>query len=509
MEWPLWAIFLALGGFVGNFTFSVTDHAQNGFYHSSEWIPVCSSGRPGLHRALAALQPIAEDGIANTPLVCNQKPGMRTNETKILILLMLGLVAVVGCKTEQVYHASDSVVAGPGTNFHTAFIEFDDQGELWEPHQIEKAVHAIKTNQPVFLVTYVHGWKNNADFNNDNYIHFTNMLHALAEKLPEHGRMQVVGAYLAWRGDSVAYHDPISSVARQLSFWSRMEAAERVAGTSATEALYSIMQAANSNPNSKVILMGHSMGALILEKALSQAMVGSLLSGNPKSSKAPADLVVLINSAASSIQARQLISMVGRLAPESAEAPVGGSGTNSAPFSREHPLVISATSKGDWATGKVFPLGMWFSSLGKSFRPYATNEVFGGKQASYYTTTPGHNENLWSHKIVRIDSGKVRKARSNLQTEQEAFRTNLGSTDDRSIFKIGGHLYQVKRIPKSHNNTPYWVMQVPTAIIKDHEDIFNDRFTGFIGGLFRMTEVTEKASPRRSLERKHFKQQAD
>jgi len=43
MEWPLWVIFLALGGFVGNFIFSVTDHAQNGFYHHSEWIPVCSS----------------------------------------------------------------------------------------------------------------------------------------------------------------------------------------------------------------------------------------------------------------------------------------------------------------------------------------------------------------------------------------------------------------------------------------------------------------------------------
>jgi hypothetical protein len=28
---------------VGNFIFSVTDHAQNGFYHRTEWIPVCSS----------------------------------------------------------------------------------------------------------------------------------------------------------------------------------------------------------------------------------------------------------------------------------------------------------------------------------------------------------------------------------------------------------------------------------------------------------------------------------
>jgi hypothetical protein len=42
-DWPLWVIFLALGGFVGNFIFSVTDHAQNGFYRQTEWIPVVSS----------------------------------------------------------------------------------------------------------------------------------------------------------------------------------------------------------------------------------------------------------------------------------------------------------------------------------------------------------------------------------------------------------------------------------------------------------------------------------
>ncbi len=42
--WAMWVIFLALGGFVGNFIFSVTDHAQNGFFHKSEWIPVISSG---------------------------------------------------------------------------------------------------------------------------------------------------------------------------------------------------------------------------------------------------------------------------------------------------------------------------------------------------------------------------------------------------------------------------------------------------------------------------------
>jgi hypothetical protein len=36
-------ILLALGGFAGNFVFSLTNHAQNGFYHSAEWIPVVAA----------------------------------------------------------------------------------------------------------------------------------------------------------------------------------------------------------------------------------------------------------------------------------------------------------------------------------------------------------------------------------------------------------------------------------------------------------------------------------
>ena len=42
-EWSRWVLLLALGGFLGNFIFSLTDHAQNGFYHATEWIPVVSS----------------------------------------------------------------------------------------------------------------------------------------------------------------------------------------------------------------------------------------------------------------------------------------------------------------------------------------------------------------------------------------------------------------------------------------------------------------------------------
>ena len=35
-----WITVLALGGFFGNFGLSILDHAQNGFFHPTEWIPV-------------------------------------------------------------------------------------------------------------------------------------------------------------------------------------------------------------------------------------------------------------------------------------------------------------------------------------------------------------------------------------------------------------------------------------------------------------------------------------
>src|SRR4051812_43437687 len=43
VEWALWMLLLALGGFAGNFVISLTDHAQNGFFNPLEWLPVVSS----------------------------------------------------------------------------------------------------------------------------------------------------------------------------------------------------------------------------------------------------------------------------------------------------------------------------------------------------------------------------------------------------------------------------------------------------------------------------------
>ena len=80
MDWPLWVIFLALGGFAGNFVFSVTDHAQNGFYHRTEWIPVWSS-------AIAV-------GFMTVPLLARVgRPYLRLC---VLLMLVQGGVGLLG-----------------------------------------------------------------------------------------------------------------------------------------------------------------------------------------------------------------------------------------------------------------------------------------------------------------------------------------------------------------------------------------------------------------------------
>jgi len=64
IEWAQWIVFLALGGFVGNFILSLADHAQNGFFNRMEWIPVASSAMAIGFLLVVVLQP------ANTRL-CN------------------------------------------------------------------------------------------------------------------------------------------------------------------------------------------------------------------------------------------------------------------------------------------------------------------------------------------------------------------------------------------------------------------------------------------------------
>lgn len=59
VEWARWVILLATGGFFGNFVLCLTDHATNGFFLKTEWIPVVSSALATGFLIVPVLMPVA------------------------------------------------------------------------------------------------------------------------------------------------------------------------------------------------------------------------------------------------------------------------------------------------------------------------------------------------------------------------------------------------------------------------------------------------------------------
>lgn len=92
-EWARWVIFLALGGFFGNFVLSLTDHASNGFFAKTEWVPVISS-------ALAT-------GFLIVPLMLTVT--RRFMDVCLIVMLTQALVGVIGFW----FHLQANLV-GPG-----------------------------------------------------------------------------------------------------------------------------------------------------------------------------------------------------------------------------------------------------------------------------------------------------------------------------------------------------------------------------------------------------------
>jgi len=67
--WARWVLLIGLGGIVGNFVFSLTDHAQNAFFHKTEWIPVASSALATGFLATIFITPITRRFLALCAIV--------------------------------------------------------------------------------------------------------------------------------------------------------------------------------------------------------------------------------------------------------------------------------------------------------------------------------------------------------------------------------------------------------------------------------------------------------
>jgi hypothetical protein len=383
------------------------------------------------------------------------------------------------------------------TKYYLGFIEVDDFGELFSRTQLEHVVNLIqqaKKNSPsknAIVVTFIHGWKNNASDDSGNVWGFREELKDISLQYPTHS---VVGIYIGWRG-------AVSNlpVIKEFTFYDRRNAAIRIPGAHLTEVLETIMHETKSclgaehcseesapGTGSLSIIVGHSFGGMVLERSLTQSVVGNILrqeadrkeemrkwidrkqkglasaeSVPPGNAiRPPADLIAMVNEAAPATEAKQMLDL---LKKHKMKLTVKTSDNQE----REEPLFLSITSEGDAATGLLMPLGQYPSLITKKMRKYQNPDPPEIKnQSTYYLHTSAHLPLLFSHLIGPENDKNIAKAKELAQP------ANARCFPSEELHQR----YCIVPVPDRYNDTPYWVMQMPKEFVPDHSTIFRPVF---------------------------------
>ena len=167
-----------------------------------------------------------------------------------------------------------------------SIVEFDDQGELKEPDQLIETTRWLRSrgHEPILVMLFVHGWNHNAGAHDQNLAEFRNTLKDL-RTTGIYPNGEILGVYLSWPGNVLNEPMPGDLALQFWSFGNRYRAAQRVGRLSCTEAMLSVLASARLEGNGsemkarerkdvQTVVVGHSMGGLVVERGFIQAMLG-------------------------------------------------------------------------------------------------------------------------------------------------------------------------------------------------------------------------------------------
>lgn len=235
----------------------------------------------------------------------------------------------------------------------------------------------------------------------------------------------------------------------------------------------------NGEPdNSPLILAGHSMGGLILERAMlhwvsspdapewpSQPSTGSVELRIKQQPASGPDVVLLINPASSARDTKLLTSAL-----RDAE---WAKCTTDDKVSFQPPVVISLTSKKDWTV-----------RFGFKFSNFSLNRDT--------STSAGFSKAMHTHTFKATDTTNVEPAgeqsfgqawhgiefdqtSKHLPSPTVTISLPLASTPDTDSGDT--HMKYELRARQPNVSAPMWIFQVPTEVVGKHKDIFNPRAT--------------------------------
>jgi hypothetical protein len=373
--------------------------------------------------------------------------------TVLSIFLMVFMIFFLGCAPNTAYQSSDNFKENG--DYLMGFIEFDDQGQLYDRKQLENLLtrledEAKKNN--LIIVVFAHGWHHNAKDQDDNIKQFKDVLDQITqeEKNNKNNSRKVAGVYLGWRGESINI-----PLLRYITFWNRKKTAENIGRRGGvTEVLLKLekirntVRVRNKDLNHRLITIGHSFGGLIVYSALSNIILERFISSNSKDKNSKdkiidgvGDMIVLMNPAFEAIQFSHFYNVISKK-----EYP-----------DFQPPRMAIFTSKSDLATKYAFPIGRFFSTI---FDSYKRDE----KEANQ--TAIGHFEPFKNYEFNKLEDHTQLKA----STEKLKGWFNKDTT----TFFLDKKT-QLKRLDTNKYLNPYLVIQVSEKIMEDHNDIWDNK----------------------------------
>ena len=378
-----------------------------------------------------------------------------------------------------------------GPEYSLSVIEFDDQGWYQDMDQREALMNFLDetANDDLLIVVFIHGWKHNAASADSNLRSFRALLRdARASEAQRAISRRVLGVYLSWRGRSL-YGNWLWTNA---SFWTRKGAAFRVAVGSVREILARLRaeqrqrnRQSIDHPDgrrghgTRLVLAGHSFGALILFSAVAENLIESIARSHERVVRPYGDLIILINPAFEATRYQPLLTaLLARpgFPPD------------------QRPCFLAVTATNDWATGWAFPIGRWLATRFEAVRRRALLGLPEDAQRQANLRTVGHLPWLRTHRLSAPLQPKAPGAAAAQaytgSSPPDADAEKLAFEEFTRVYRPDGHLKPgwqrsytrgalLEHLAGNPDN-PFWIVEATPEVIDGHDGIFRPVFLDFL-----------------------------